>query len=624
MSEMVKSDMSEIAYQINIESRNYAKWKVVNTKTFDTTSLTFDPWAKKLFHGDTFHFIENKNTGSQAGPEIREEIKFLHSSVRQLQAIPGVMVLHDRKTYGTYNKKDLVRVIPDDSRLPHFLVPYTQKQIGFSKVFYNKFITFAYADWNTKHPRGVITQTIGDVNELANFYEYQLFCRSLNASIQKFQHETVKKLKAANESEWVARIVNTYKDATQSNNCVFQDRRETHHVFSIDPKNTQDYDDAFSVHRYEELYGTSGEADDSKLQKTTIVSVYIANVVLWLEALQLWKSFSERVATIYLPDRKRPMMPTLLSESLCSLQQGEARFAFTMDVFILNGEIIDVRFVNSVIRVAHNYVYDEPSLMKSSKYCDLKILTREILKTKQHNYIHSAKTSHDVVEFWMIFMNHYCSLVMNRYNRESKNIPSVGIYRSVKILQNEDISNKPETLDEETQKFIRIWKNTSGQYVIGTPDGGHDTIGVQSYIHITSPIRRLVDLLNMIMIQSSLRLVTLSKDAQMFLENWLSKIELINTTMRSIRKVQMDCSLLELCSRNPDICNRKYRGCIFDKLEHHSGLYQYIVYISELKIVSRITCREDMKEYSNAMFAIYLFQDQDKLRQRIRVHFVES
>jgi len=60
MSEMVKSDMSEIAYQINIESRNYAKWKVVNTKTFDTTSLTFDPWAKKLFHGDTFHFIENK------------------------------------------------------------------------------------------------------------------------------------------------------------------------------------------------------------------------------------------------------------------------------------------------------------------------------------------------------------------------------------------------------------------------------------------------------------------------------------------------------------------------------------------------------------------------------------
>jgi exoribonuclease R len=318
------------------------------------------------------------------------------------------------------------------------------------------------------------------------------------------------------------------------------------------------------------------------------------------------------------------MMPTLLSDSLCSLQQGETRFAFTMDVFILNSEIIDVRFVNSVIRVAHNYVYDEPSLMKSSIYGDLKILTREILKTKQHNYIHSAKTSHDVVEFWMIFMNHYCSLVMNRYNRESKNIPSVGIYRSVKILQNEDISNKPETLDEETQKFIRIWKNTSGQYVIGTPDGGHDTIGVQSYIHITSPIRRLVDLLNMIMIQSSLRLVTLTKDAQMFLENWLSKIELINTTMRSIRKVQMDCSLLELCSRNPDICNRNYRGCIFDKLEHHSGLYQYIVYISELKIVSRITCREDMKEYSNAMFAIYLFQDQDKLRQRIRVHFVES
>ena len=30
--------------------------------------------------------------------------------------------------------------------------------------------------------------------------------------------------------------------------------------------------------------------------------------------LNIWESFSRRVSTIYLPDRKRPMLPTILSD----------------------------------------------------------------------------------------------------------------------------------------------------------------------------------------------------------------------------------------------------------------------------------------------------------------------
>ena len=64
------------------------------------------------------------------------------------------------------------------------------------------------------------------------------------------------------------------------------------------------------------------------------VSIYIANVFLWLETLDLWKTFSHRVATIYLPDRKRPMLPTVLSDTLCSLQENQNRFALAMDIYI--------------------------------------------------------------------------------------------------------------------------------------------------------------------------------------------------------------------------------------------------------------------------------------------------
>jgi exoribonuclease R len=49
------------------------------------------------------------------------------------------------------------------------------------------------------------------------------------------------------------------------------------------------------------------------------ISIYISNVPLWMEELDLWNSFSERISTIYLPDRKRPMMPLALSNCVCSL-----------------------------------------------------------------------------------------------------------------------------------------------------------------------------------------------------------------------------------------------------------------------------------------------------------------
>ena len=97
---------------------------------------------------------------------------------------------------------------------------------------------------------------------------------------------------------------------------------------------SKDFDDAFSVKKI----------DSDK----TIVSVYIANVSLWMEAMNLWDSFSERISTIYLPDQKRPMLPSILSDCLCSLIEGEQRFAFTMDIIISDDNITEVSFKNTL------------------------------------------------------------------------------------------------------------------------------------------------------------------------------------------------------------------------------------------------------------------------------------
>ena len=103
-------------------------------------------------------------------------------------------------------------------------------------------------------------------------------------------------------------------------------------IITIDPSNTLDFDDAFGI---EPIY----ENDD---QVGWEISIYIANVFLWLETLELWDTFSHRVSTIYLPDRKRPMLPTVLSDTLCSLQQDNKRFAFAFDIKVdNNGNIIN-------------------------------------------------------------------------------------------------------------------------------------------------------------------------------------------------------------------------------------------------------------------------------------------
>ena len=79
-----------------------------------------------------------------------------------------------------------------------------------------------------------------------------------------------------------------------------------------------------------------------------------------MDTLDLWESFSNRIATIYLPDRKRPMLPTILSDALCSLQEDRSRFAFTLDITIdaTTYEITESKFLNTAIKVRKNLRYD--------------------------------------------------------------------------------------------------------------------------------------------------------------------------------------------------------------------------------------------------------------------------
>ena len=93
--------------------------------------------------------------------------------------------------------------------------------------------------------------------------------------------------------------------------------------------------------------------------------------------------------------------------------------------------------------------------------------------------------------------------------------------------------------------------------------------------------------------------------------------------MKSIRKVQTDCEVLFKCSEDTTLTNRVLDGYIFDKIVRNDKLYQYMVYIPELKMSNRFTCRYDKTNLSKQRFKIFVFIDQIRLKQKIRLDLID-
>jgi exoribonuclease R len=569
-------------FKIYVNDRNYSSWNIFETANFQPINIEINPVENKLFSNDVFSVDDAKN------------VKLIHSSIRSGTSMPGVLVINGNKTYGRQQKKNgklLYKCIPDDMRLPSFLVPYEIKNVGFSKVFINLYVTFSYVEWNDKHPIGVLNQVIGSVDVLDNFYEYQLYCKSLNASIQKFQKDTTIALQDKSSHE------NFIESICEKFPCI--ENRTNWHIFTIDPPKSVDFDDGFSIKQI-----------DDNIQQ---LSIYIANVTILMDVLNLWDSFSQRISTIYLPDRKRPMLPTVLSDCLCSLQENHNRFAFVMDIFIQNNEITQIKYSNCMIKVSKNYSYEEDSLLTNSNYIKLMDTTKKL--SRKYKYINNVRNSHELVCYLMILMNYNCATEMIKHK--------TGIFRSTIIKKEFSV---PDNIPEDVAKFIKIWNSSSGQYINGeeldTKQIRHELLELDAYIHITSPIRRLVDLLNIIKFQQNTGITKLSEKSDEFYNKWVNNLEYINTTMRSIRKVQVDCTLLDLCANNVDIMEKEYDGYVFDKILRNDGLFQFMVFLPELKLSSRITLRDNIDNFENKKFKLFLFNDEESFKKKIRLHLL--
>ena len=117
-----------------------------------------------------------------------------------------------------------------------------------------------------------------------------------------------------------------------------------HNVVTIDSVATRDIDDAISF-RADGANATMGARTEA---------------AFYVEHNSDLDQIRERPFSIYMPDLTLPMIPTVLSEQVASLVQGEFRPAISaVAVFDADFQMIEFSIVRSLIKVGERLSYEE-------------------------------------------------------------------------------------------------------------------------------------------------------------------------------------------------------------------------------------------------------------------------
>ena len=127
-------------------------------------------------------------------------------------------------------------------------------------------------------------------------------------------------------------------------------------IFTIDPPDAKDFDDAISIEHNE----TTGHWE---------LGVHIADVAHFVtQDSALDEEARARATSVYLPRHTVPMLPETLSNGVCSLQEGVARF--TLSAFINlddEGKVVGQRLARTVIKSAKRLTYIEAQALIEGK-----------------------------------------------------------------------------------------------------------------------------------------------------------------------------------------------------------------------------------------------------------------
>nr|XP_002736854.1 PREDICTED: DIS3-like exonuclease 1-like [Saccoglossus kowalevskii] len=248
----------------------------------------------------------------------------------------------DKENKGNTSKAGKVLVIPWDYRIPKIRISTRQSDsLGDHRVIVR------IDSWpvDSQYPNGHFVQTLGSIGKLETEISSILVENSI--SIRSFSEGQIKELPSnSSDDPWT---IDPEEVARR------QDLRDSHLIFSIDPKGCEDVDDTLSVRQL-----PNGNIE---------LGVHIADVSYFVKPNSLTDlEAKSRATTVYLADRRYDMLPPILSADLCSLIGGEDRYAMSVLWQLSpNYDVIDVWYGRTVIRSAYKMFYEAAQALHDGK-----------------------------------------------------------------------------------------------------------------------------------------------------------------------------------------------------------------------------------------------------------------
>lgn len=273
-------------------------------------------------------------------------------------------------------------------------------------------------------------------------------------------------------------------------------RRDLRHLplITIDGEFTRDFDDALHVEKDGDRY---------------IVGIHIADVTEFVKPdSPLFSTAAARATSIYFADRQIPMLPSSLSEGLCSLIEGKIRPAISFLVTLSeNGEVLDYKLLRSVVEVKRRITYDQTEEMLAYDE-DLQTLSELSMKCQQQRVENGAliipipdvdisineegkvsvglnpgdSRARTLVAEFMVLANALAAQYL-----ADRQIP--GLFRS----QGSPRKRLAVGIAQDLFTNFRQRRFLSRGELLVEPKP-HSGVGVAQYTTITSPIRRFLDL----------------------------------------------------------------------------------------------------------------------------------
>lgn len=480
---------------------------------------------------------------------VKEDIEYLNVKIvnnlsmndNKTIQLNGVLMINTLKNYGI-NKRGIpyYKFKPLDKKYPTFLVACSAKKKSKEKNIHNLYCKIKFKDWDitSKYPYGILEDTYGEIDD------YDALCRIIQSKYNIIPNRkiSIKEEDLIYEKDLILKE-NRYKYGTIYVN---------NNIFSIDPEGCRDIDDAF-------------HCNYDKKEQHYKVYIHIADVSDYImKDSNIENNCKNTYQTIYNSYAKNvEMLPELLSTQICSLKETNltnlaltVRIAYDKDL-----NIIETTVYETLIKCNYNLTYNQAQNILDKKLNNQAIKEQlEILKK-----ISKEDDSHKLVAYFMVLANNKIS----EFILKNRGITINRVYKQLNIQSLQDAT---------LSTFLNYYNNDCAKYIVNTLKEtneiiNHDILGLSSYTHYTSPIRRYIDI-------EVHRIVKdiLNEDNNINIEYYKELCNNINQRNKDIKKYYRELDKLNLVYHNE--IKTTYSGYIININNENLNIY-----IDELKII---------------------------------------